>query len=111
MIKYISVAADGAMWIWDEPEYAEDHLLGYGLSAGEQAAIHEVELEPADLNDANVFIVYNECGLEFVKSPDERDKEYDNIIDAVYVVKNYLRAWAYKLELTTFPIDGQSIFS
>ena len=101
MIKYISVAADGAMWIWDEPEYAEDHLLGYGLSAGEQATIYEVELEPANLNDANVFIVYNECGLEFVKAPDERDKEYDDMIEEVYKVKHCYRSWEFKMELTT----------
>ena len=111
MIKYISVATDGAMWFWDEPEYAEDHLLGYGLSAGEQASIYEVEVKPANLNDANVFILYRNCGAEFVKSPSERDKRFDDMVETVYMIKNHLRAWAYKMELTTFPIDGQSIFS
>ena len=109
MIKYISVNTDGYMWAWDCAEDAESHLFEYGLSAGEQVAIHEVEVEPTNLDAANIFILYKDCGAEFVSSPDERDKRYDDMVDAVYVIKNYLHSWAYRMELTVFPIDERSL--
>jgi hypothetical protein len=109
MIKYISAAADSGTWAWNSAEEAENHLLAYGLSAGERVAIHEVEVELANLNDTNVFILYRDCGAEFVKSPSERDKRFDDMVETVYSIKNHLRAWEYKMELTVRPIDEESL--
>lgn len=109
MIKYISVAADGAMWAWDCAEEAKKHLLGYGLSASEQVAIHEVEVELANLDDVNVLVLYGDWCAEFVKSPNERNKRFDDMVIVVYSIKNHLRAWEYKLELTEHLIDEKSL--
>ena len=101
MIKYLSVSADGDMLFWDHIEDAEESILGDGygyggLSAGEKASIYEVKVETANLDDVNVFVVYEDCGVEFVKSPTE-----DDDVVEVYKVKHCYRSWEFKVELTT----------
>ena len=109
MIKYISVATDGAMWNWDDLEDATGNLLGdYPCTNNEQVFIYEVEVEPASLNDFNVFVVDDGC-VEFFKSAAEIDGEFDCDIEGIYTIKKYLRTWQYKLELTETLIDGTSL--
>jgi hypothetical protein len=108
MIKYISVAADEAMWDWDTLEDAMDNLLGYGLGAGEQVFVYEVEVEPASLNDSNVFVVDEDGCVEFFKSMDEVADGFDCDIEGIYTIKKYLRTWQYKMELTERLVDGAS---
>lgn len=110
MIKYLSVATDGDMYFWDHVEDAEDSILGYnGLRAGEKASIYEVKVEPTNLDGINVFVLYEDGSVEFVKFPNERDKEDDDMVEEVYKIKHCFRSWEFKMELTTH-IDNKPKF-
>ena len=100
IIKYLSVTMDNDMLLWERQEDAEDILLGNELFADDKVFLYEIEVESANLNDDNVLIDYGDCGAEFFKDPEQRIKDFDDMIEEVYKVKRCPRAWEFKIELT-----------
>lgn len=99
--KYLTeVGRLGGMF--DNFDDAAHNMLGFDMDPDDIFFIHEVEVEPAELDEPNILVDTNLGYFVYVETPEDLELEEleDEDIEGVYRIKERGKSWEFRMTIT-----------